>query len=1056
MVLAIFPLQAEKIDAEKAEKLAQNFVQSKRNLHSKPDVRLKYIAANRRENMTGQERIQRMAQQSALDTVYYYVFNINEDIDGGFVIVAGDDAIRPVLGYSFNGNYDENNLPPNFAYWMDFLQQEIAYAQEHNLPQSEIARLEWEKYMAGDVVYSNAVTPLLQTKWNQTAPYFNQCPLSGSTRTVTGCVATAMAQIMKYYEHPAQGSGQSAAYTARTSGVNVPSVNFGATVYDWNNMLNTYSGSANSTQQNAVATLMYHCGASVGMDYGTVAMGGSGASSTRVPAALTAYFGYDKTIVRRERIYFDNSSWETMLRTQIDAGYPVYYDGQGTGGHAFVCDGYDSAGKFHFNWGWGGLYDGYFLTTALNPGTGGTGSGSGTYNESQSIIINIKPDEGGVSAGYEMALRNTFSSSLTSATPNTTFSVSVGVRNIGQENYPGGSLGVGLINNDGQIVEVVGSRTVGTLSSGAYWLTPYSISCRLSNSVAHGQYKLQALVKNNTEDWRVITMATGCSSSINFHVENPGTVSVTGVTLNKTTLSLSVGNTEQLTHTIAPSNATNKNVAWSSNGTGVATVSQNGTVSAVSAGTAIITVATQDGGKSASCTVTVITVVNAASPNISVHPLGATYTQNVAANALTVTAASPDGGTLSYQWYSSATNKTTDGTPVGANSTSYTPSTATIGTTFYYVVVTNVNNSVNGIKTATATSNATAVTVSTPQIAVTDVTLNKTSLSLSIGDSEQLTATVDPYNASNKTVAWRSDNETVATVSNNGTVNAVANGIAIITVATQDGGKTANCVVLVMSSDIYVMDVRLNKTILSLTVGDSEQLTATVAPDNVSNKTVTWSSSREAVASVSNDGTITAVAAGVAIITVATQEGGKTANCVVMVFSQDIHVTDVSLNKTILSLVVGDSEQLKATIAPNNATNQALAWSSSAPGIANVNADGTVTALSEGSATIFVTTQDGNKEAKCNVTITPKQITGAEGTLAPYLNIYPNPFTGAVRLTGAEGCTLQVITAFGALVHTQMIISPDETVKLEHLQAGVYFFRLEKDGKEKTFKVVKD
>jgi len=380
-------VQAGKVDTEKATKVAQNYAASKQK--TRTNVHLKHAATNRKEH---HGRIQRLATpRNEQDTVYYYVFDVNDGISGGFVIVAGDDAVRPVLGYSTKGRYDENNLPPNFAYWMDYLKQEIAYAQSQNLQQSETIRQEWEQYLSGAVKNAtDAVGPLIQTKWNQYTPYNNRCPSYGGSRCVTGCGATAMAQIMNYHRHPARGIGQSNAYITRTLNISIPSVNFEIN-YDWANMRNVYPGSATAKQQDAVATLMYHCGVSVQMDYAQ----SSGAYTFDVPAALTEHFGYDKDIDLLRRGNYNNTSWENTIREQIDAGLPVFYTGyylSAGEGHAFVCDGYDSNGMYHFNWGWGGMFDGFFVTTSLNPGTGGAGSGSGTYNEYQEIIIHIKPD----------------------------------------------------------------------------------------------------------------------------------------------------------------------------------------------------------------------------------------------------------------------------------------------------------------------------------------------------------------------------------------------------------------------------------------------------------------------------------------------------------------------------------------------------------------------------------------------------------------------------------------------------------------------------------------
>jgi len=363
-------VQARKVEPEKAKKLAQNFVESKRGPWVKADIRLKHTAKKRKQKHEQEE------------TALYYVFNVNEAQGSGFVIVAGDDAVKAVLGYSDNGNYDENNVPPNFAYWMDFLGEQIAWAQEQGLGYGETYDHEQQNGWA-------AVSPLIQTQWNQYAPYNNKTPILQGQHTVTGCVATAMAQIMKYWNHPVQGSGSSQAYITNTYKISVPAVHFYDTTYDWQNMQDTYSSSTSSTPQNdAVATLMYHVGVSVKMDYGP----SSGAFYNEVISALKNYFEYDGSIRQISRTNANEATWEATLREQINDGMPVFYSGNGSeGGHAFILDGYDNTGKFHFNWGWGGMYDGYFVTTVLNPGTDGAGAGSGTYNQEQEIIINIKP-----------------------------------------------------------------------------------------------------------------------------------------------------------------------------------------------------------------------------------------------------------------------------------------------------------------------------------------------------------------------------------------------------------------------------------------------------------------------------------------------------------------------------------------------------------------------------------------------------------------------------------------------------------------------------------------
>ncbi|MCQ2170576.1 MAG: Ig-like domain-containing protein [Bacteroidales bacterium] len=256
-------------------------------------------------------------------------------------------------------------------------------------------------------------------------------------------------------------------------------------------------------------------------------------------------------------------------------------------------------------------------------------------------------------------------------------------------------------------------------------------------------------------------------------------------------------------------------------------------------------------------------------------------------------------------------------------------------------------------------------------IKVSAVVLNSTSLSLIEGETATLSATVTPSNAENKTVHWSTSNSDVATV-NNGTVTAVRSGVATITVTSDDGGKTATCQVEVKAKEIPVESVSLDKTEVELTEGDELTLTATVKPDNASNKDVEWCSSDEKVASV-KDGKVTAVKAGTAKITVKTVDGGMTAECAVTVKEKLYPVESVSLDKTEVELTEGDELTLTATVKPDNATNKSIVWSSSDEEIATVK-DGKVTAIKAGTAIITVKTDDGGKTAECAVTVKAKPL----------------------------------------------------------------------------------
>lgn len=336
----------------------------------------------------------RMSVSSAVSpsATCYYVFANGED--KGFTIVSGDDRMPEVVGYSAQGTYDPDHLPANYVGFMKAYQETVEALLKGDAQVSGgLAEVrQWRAERAGTA----AVAPLLDgIKWDQREPYNNMCPLyDGTNRSVTGCVATAMAQVMMYYQYPKELKTTIKAYNTQTYGIQIPEISSGAT-YDWDNMLPDYSKSDyNSAQADAVAKLMYHCGAAVKMDYGPL----SGANVT--PAILATYFGYDADLMQDlTRTVFTLQQWMTLIDNELKAKRPILYSGQSSdGGHEFVCDGSDGKGLYHINWGWGGYQDGYFDLTILQPQKGGAGSGSAVdgYNRNCSMIIGIAPDNGKV------------------------------------------------------------------------------------------------------------------------------------------------------------------------------------------------------------------------------------------------------------------------------------------------------------------------------------------------------------------------------------------------------------------------------------------------------------------------------------------------------------------------------------------------------------------------------------------------------------------------------------------------------------------------------------
>jgi len=305
----------------------------------------------------------------------FYTFRFT---GGGFVIVAADDASIPILGYSFTDDMPAEVTNPNTRYWLDNYSQEIYRIITRNLDNRETLK-EWDAVRHGMQEKSTLdVNPLLTTMWDQGCYYNAMCPADAGAcgHTWTGCVATTMAQIMKYHNFPPQGVG-SHSYVHPTYGLQ--SADFGNTTYSWSSMPNQVF-SANT----AVATLMYHAGVSVDMQYGT---GGSGAFSYNVPDALMNYFNYRPGAVLQYKNSFSNvEDFKNLIRADLDQDLPVYYSGvDGNEGHAWVCDGYRmSDGKFHFNWGWSGSSNGWYAIGALNPG-------GYSFNTDNQIVIHIKP-----------------------------------------------------------------------------------------------------------------------------------------------------------------------------------------------------------------------------------------------------------------------------------------------------------------------------------------------------------------------------------------------------------------------------------------------------------------------------------------------------------------------------------------------------------------------------------------------------------------------------------------------------------------------------------------
>ena len=292
----------------------------------------------------------------------FYVFNTTD----GFVIVSADDCETPIIGYSHEGRFDPDNVPMQMEAYLQNFAERIQYGIENHMEADELTARRWESVIATGRLHeqknTKSVAPLLTSKWHQGCLYNSLCPaMTGPCdHAEAGCVAVAMGQIMHYWRYPAKGWGS---HSYSNAGVTL-SADFGNTTYDWDHMPDSLTESSAETEIAAVATLLYHCGVSLEMYYTT---NGSAASSSAVPDALYRYFSYSKRAHREKRVKYDNETWQTMLKNELDLRRPLLYSGSGDqGGHAFVCDGYDDNGLFHFNWGWG-VANGFFALGNMNP-----------------------------------------------------------------------------------------------------------------------------------------------------------------------------------------------------------------------------------------------------------------------------------------------------------------------------------------------------------------------------------------------------------------------------------------------------------------------------------------------------------------------------------------------------------------------------------------------------------------------------------------------------------------------------------------------------------------
>ena len=447
-----------------------------------------------------------------------YIFNG----DNQFIILSADDKTFPVIGYG-QGEVNPNEMPVNMVAWMNEYGRQIEYLRKLNIDASEATPYSLEN--------AAAIKPLMTSKWNQDGPYNSMCPIYDGSECVTGCVATAMAQVMNYFKYPEVGEG-SLQYTANFLGRKL-SLNFSKTPFDWDNILDTYyKGMYTDEQAEAVGYLMKACGYAVRMDYSPSV---SGTQTFYIADAARSYFKYDSNTVGRFRDPYPTSEWTQMVYDNLMNVGPVVMGGDApTGGHCFVCDGYDGNGYFHFNWGWGGISDGYYVLDMLTPSVIGIGGYEGGFNYNQEAIFGMQPATGEPTITQPSILYQ-YGYTTGSLNGNNIIFNTEGATGMGLLGWGSGcdftiSVNVGAVfqsvDNENEKIEVkgkFGDREKITLPLGTYYPTSMGKPTVEIPNLANGKYKVTLSSKDtydSNSQWTPVAVKWSYPNYVYLTVDN--------------------------------------------------------------------------------------------------------------------------------------------------------------------------------------------------------------------------------------------------------------------------------------------------------------------------------------------------------------------------------------------------------------------------------------------------------------------------------------------------------------------------------------------------------
>ncbi|WP_233547798.1 thiol protease/hemagglutinin PrtT [Parabacteroides sp. AF17-28] len=544
--LSVLSMSAAPVDMEQARKIALSFIKSNYPQTRSGQETLTLVWT---DGVTGT----RSGSSDAITSEpTFYVFD-RTDVPG-FVVVAGDDAVYPILGYGREQTFSKEGMPSNLRAWFDSYQRQINWLRSHNKQASVATREAWEKLGNGSLQLKSTGVELTTVLWDQMTPYNNLCPEVSGQRTPTGCVATSTAIAMQYHQWPDVGQG-SHSYTTQTYKLSL-SATFD-TPYQWNNMPATYTAGQYTDQQaQNVATLMYDCGVFSDMDY---APGNSGALMLTAAQGLVNYMKYDKSLHVLQRENYQTAEWESIIKGELDNNRPVVYGGENDQkeGHQFIIDGYNTADYYHVNWGWSGLANGYYLLAVLEPEEQGTGgnSGGGFSLDQMAMISMQKPVEGST---YEDMLTFFYGESggivfdgLDASTdtfePGQMFEVQFGyVGNMSIRNFTG-DLVVALVDKDGNTKELISSEK--SVSIDINNGIGGELACTITQPIASGDCIRLLYKSSDGNDWKWVRGGTDTYGEISVDGSDVANEEIAVPSL--VTVSCNAGGTVSITSPVA-------------------------------------------------------------------------------------------------------------------------------------------------------------------------------------------------------------------------------------------------------------------------------------------------------------------------------------------------------------------------------------------------------------------------------------------------------------------------------------------------------------------------